>query len=300
MTAVRTGIGARLSQPQPCSIPLMTHIIPGSSPAKTSVAVSETAAQQPLPLQFVCRRSKMREVLHQDCSPGSGASCRRSLLNWLHATSIVDCMKRIFFAATLLALCAPVTGRTQDAATEERLKQLAGKIEDLIAGQEAQRKQISNLAREIESLRDQQNKPNTSYASQDDLKRLGKAIEEVDRKRMDDYEKIGATLEKIKKTLETPIKTPRIAPNQTSDRNPDRGSTERDHSGSSASSKNSEHTEKGFDYTVQSGDTLSAIIAAYKEKGIRVSEKQIMAANPALVPEKMKVGQKIWIPAPEK
>jgi hypothetical protein len=51
---------------------------------------------------------------------------------------------------------------------------------------------------------------------------------------------------------------------------------------------------------VQSGDTLSAIIAAYKEKGIKVTEKEIKAANPNLVPEKMRVGQKIWIPAPEK
>jgi len=205
-------------------------------------------------------------------------------------------MKRIFFAATLLALCAPVTARCEDAATEERLKQLAGKIEDLIAGQEAQRKQIANLARELESLRDQQNKPNTSYASQEDLKRLGKTIETVDQKRIDDYEKIGATLEKIKKTLETPVKSPKTTPTQT----PDHGTGDRDRTSNNTSTKTPDKQEKGFDYTVQSGDTLSAIIAAYKEKGIKVSEKQIMAANPNLVPEKMKVGQKIWIPAPEK
>ena len=222
-----------------------------------------------------------------------------SLLNWLCATPIVGCMKRIFFAGSfaLLVLCAPAAGRCEDAATEERLKQLAGKIEDLIAGQEAQRKQIANLARELESLREQQNKPNTSYASQEDLKRLGKTIEEVDRKRIDDYEKIGVTLEKIKKTLETPIKSSRSTPAQTTDH----GTGERDRTGNSSSTaKAADKPEKGFDYTVQSGDTLSAIVAAYKEKGIKVSEKQIMAANPSLVPEKMKVGQKIWIPAPEK
>lgn len=193
-----------------------------------------------------------------------------------------------------------MSGRGQDAATEERLKQLAGKIEDLISGQEAQRKQIASLAREIESLRDQQNKPNTSYASQDDLKRLAKAIEAVDQKRIEDNQNIGATLDKIKRTLETPVKPPKTTANQPSERTQDHASTDRDRTGSNSLTKNSDKQEKGFDYTVQSGDTLSAIIAAYKEKGIKVSEKQIMAANPNLVPEKMKVGQKIWIPAPDK
>jgi len=208
-------------------------------------------------------------------------------------------MKRILFAAIVFSLSVPWAGRCQDAATEERLKQLSGRIEDLIASQEAQRKQIAGLAREIESLRDQQNKPNTSYATQDDLKRLAKAVEAVDQKRIDDYEKIGATLEKIKKTLEAPVKSQRSTSNSGA------GSNDRNQ-GDHASGNNGKATEKpdkgekGFDYTVQSGDTLSAIIAAYKEKGIKVTEKQIMAANPALVPEKMKVGQKIWIPAPEK
>ena len=45
--------------------------------------------------------------------------------------------------------------RAEDAATEERLNQLSGKIEDLIASHEAQRKRVAELSREIDSLRDQ-------------------------------------------------------------------------------------------------------------------------------------------------
>jgi hypothetical protein len=30
-----------------------------------------------------------------------------------------------------------------------------------------------------------------------------------------------------------------------------------------------------------------------------VNKEQIMAANPGLAPEKMRLGQKIWIPAPQ-
>src|SRR5689334_14943905 len=99
-------------------------------------------------------------------------------------------MKRISIIFPLLALCAATVTRAEDAATEERLNQLSGKIEDLIAGQEAQRKRVAELAKEIDSLRDQQGKPNGNYASQEDLKRLADSVKEVDRKRMDDNEKI--------------------------------------------------------------------------------------------------------------
>jgi LysM repeat protein len=49
---------------------------------------------------------------------------------------------------------------------------------------------------------------------------------------------------------------------------------------------------------IQKGDTLSIIAQAYKEKNIRASIDDILKANPALKAEKLKVGQKIFIPAP--
>jgi len=202
-------------------------------------------------------------------------------------------MKQIFLAVTLLTLCTPLASRCQDAATEERLKQLSGRIEDLIAGQEAQRKQIDKLYRELGDLREQQTKPNTSYAAHEDLKRLADAIKTVDSKRVEDNEKIGATLDKIKKTLESSIKSPRGPGNQPGER--ERPSADRP-----PGSTSKPPPEKGLgEYTIQPGDTISAIIAAYKEKNIKLTEKQILGANPGLVPEKMKVGQKIWIPAPQ-
>jgi LysM repeat protein len=190
-------------------------------------------------------------------------------------------MKRILVVMMGLALCNTMA-RGEDAATEERLNQLSGKIEDLIASQEAQRKRLSELAREIEGLRDQQSKPGTVYATPDDLKRLAESIKEVDRKRVDDNEKIHAEFVKLGKTLSAPlppIKKSNALPT------PKEASPER--------------AEKGFDYVVQSGDTLAAIVQAYKEKNIKVTAAQIQKANPGLVPERMKVGQKIFIPAPQ-
>ena len=52
--------------------------------------------------------------------------------------------------------------------------QAGGRIEDLTAAQEALKKQMSELNRELESVREQLGKPNTSYARQEDLKRLAR------------------------------------------------------------------------------------------------------------------------------
>jgi LysM repeat protein len=50
---------------------------------------------------------------------------------------------------------------------------------------------------------------------------------------------------------------------------------------------------------IQKNDSLDAIVQAYKEKNIKVTVAGILKANPGLIPEKMRVGQKIFIPAPQ-
>jgi len=195
-------------------------------------------------------------------------------------------MGRVLFLLIASVLGAGPVLRAQDAATEERLNQLSGKIEDLIAGQETQRKRIAELGREIESLREQQAKPNGSYASQEDLKRLAEADKEVDRKRGEDNEKTRTELLKLGKTLAPPL-PPRQKRADTAANDPPAGDSK------------PAKAEKGFEHVVQSGDTLLAIVKAYREKNIKVTQDQILKANPGLVPEKLKVGQKIWIPAPQ-
>jgi len=194
-------------------------------------------------------------------------------------------MKRISLLLAALLLCGISKVQADDAATEERLNQLSGKIEDLIAGQEAQRKQLSELRREIDSLREQASKPTGNFAAQEDLKHLADTVKEVDRKRLDDYEKIRTTIKDLGATL--------ASQSTQKPKRSDSGVTE------VAKAEKTSKSEKGFEYTVKSGDTISAIIAAYREQNIKVTEKQIMAANPSLVPEKMRLGQKIWIPAPQ-
>jgi LysM repeat protein len=194
-------------------------------------------------------------------------------------------MKRISFLVVALGLCFAPAARAQDAATQERLDKLSGRIEDLTAAQEALRKQVSELSRELEGVREQSSKPSASYARTEDLNRLAEAIKEVDRKRIDDAEKVHTELVKLRKVLEAPLsqpkKGPAVAPKQTT------------------STTGPTTPEKGFDYVVQSGDTLDAIALAYREKNIKVTVAQILKANPGLKAERLKVGQKIFIPAPQ-
>ncbi len=57
--------------------------------------------------------------------------------------------------------------------------------------------------------------------------------------------------------------------------------------------------QNGYYYAIQSGNTLSAIAKAYQAKGVKVTVKEILAANPGLNPNSLIVGQKIFIPAPQ-
>jgi LysM repeat protein len=194
-------------------------------------------------------------------------------------------MKRIYFLLAALALCAAPAAHAQDAATQERLDKLAGRIDDLTAAQEAMRKQMSELSRELESVREQATKPNASYAHHEDLTRVAEAVKEVDRKRMDDAEKIHTELLRLRKALETPLPTPKLKP----------ASAPRE----KVTPEKPAGDEKVFQYTIQSGDTLGAIVQACKEKNVKVTAAQILKANPGLKAERLIVGTKIFIPAPQ-
>jgi LysM repeat protein len=197
---------------------------------------------------------------------------------------IVEIMKRISFLLAVVVLGTTPAIVAQDAATEERLNRLSGQIEDLKAGQDSLRKQIEALMKEIENVREQASKPSGNYAAQEDLKTLEKAVKEVDQKRIEDAEKIQTQLLNLRKGLLSASPTQ----NQKKSAPPAANDTPA-----------SDKPEKGFEYTVQKGDTLSTIVQAYREKNIKVTTDQILKANPDLKPEKMKVGQKIFIPAPK-
>ncbi len=193
-------------------------------------------------------------------------------------------MKRISLLLVALALAWPAMTQAQDAATEERLNKLSGRIDDLQAAQESLRRQIEALSRENASLREQvNNRPTVNYATAEEVRRLAEAVKDVDRRRLEDAERVHNDLVKLATELKAPPPAPKHKPTP-----PREEATQPEKSNGS---------EKGYEYVIQKGDTLSSIIQAYREKGIKVTQDQVLKANPKLKPSKMYSGQKIWIPA---
>lgn len=191
-------------------------------------------------------------------------------------------MKPIFVFLAATALVVVPLSRAQDAATEERLNKLAGQIEDIRASQEVLGKRLEALSKDIENLRTTLDKPTGNYAAQDDLKHVVEAVKEVDRKRLEDYDKIRSELLKLGKTLAAPLPAAKKQAVAANDNPPEKPTA----------------PDKGFEYVVKRGDTLSLIVQAYRDNNIKISTDQILKANPGLKPEKLHPGQKIFIPAP--
>jgi len=206
-------------------------------------------------------------------------------------------MKRFGLWVVALALCAATAGRAQDAATEERLKQLSGKVEDLIAGQEVLRKRLEELASQVANLREQQNRPAPNYAGLEDLERLAKAIKQVDSKRIEDNEKIRADLLRLIEAVKT---APLPAQKKTHGTASASGSRKNEPSPpDNPPEDKGGGTERGTWYTVAKGDSLTRIVAAFHEKHVMVTQEQILEANHGLKPNLIRVGMKLFIPLPQ-
>ncbi len=177
--------------------------------------------------------------------------------------------------------------RGQDAATQQQIDKLSGQIQDMLVTQETQNKRLDALEKQISDLGDKLNQPAAANdsASADDLKKLAAQVQEIDKKRQADNEQIMKTLEKLAKGSGASTghrSAPAVAPAASAD-NPT----------ASASGP-----QKGYDYTIAAGDTVSAIAKAYRAQGVKVTAPQILAANPGLNPNSLIVGKKIFIPDP--
>lgn len=190
-------------------------------------------------------------------------------------------MKRI---ASLLVIFSvvPWLVQAQDAATEEQLNRLRGEISALQTSNVDLQKRLADVLKELQDVREQASKPAGNFASAEDVKQLAEKVREVDRKRAEDRELILEEIKKLGKAMAAGATRPPRASDES------RG-------GSAPGSP-----EKGYEYVIASGDTLSSVVAAYREKGVKVTVDQVVKANPGLKPESLKVGQKVFIPAPGK
>lgn len=174
-------------------------------------------------------------------------------------------------------LAVPLLARAQDAATEEQLNKLRSDISTLQASNVELQKRLADALKEVQELREQLARPQGNYAGADDVKQLAEKLREVDRKRLEDRELILEQIKKLGQTVASSARAPRISddPPRTASASP----------------------EKGYEYTIEPGDTLSTVVAAYREKGVKVTVDDVLKANPTVKPTTLKVGQKIFIPA---
>src|SRR5260370_40144061 len=168
-------------------------------------------------------------------------------------------MKRTVVVGVLLAglfsaVCSGQDSPAEVAArqeTEERIKTMNARIEDLEQGLQACKRELGKLNEELRNLRDElarANNNNKDAAFQKSLEQLADAIKEVDKKRIADDEKNLAVLKALKESLSDrptggPRPNPTPAPVAKPASDPPRGGP-----------------EKGYEYSIQPGDTLLGIV----------------------------------------
>jgi LysM repeat protein len=171
---------------------------------------------------------------------------------------------------------AAVAANAEQEYTKEQIKRLNATVEELLAAQLAMQKRLATLIEEMEGLREElalAKKNAANAASLEDLKRLAQNVQELDHRREADKKQILEALQKLA------AKAPQVSREPTNP--PARAPT---------------HKEKGYEYEVQDGDTLSTIVAEYRKQGVKVTVEQVLKANPNLKPNRLIVGKKIFIP----
>lgn len=188
----------------------------------------------------------------------------------------------------LVLTLAAGTAPAQDAATQQQIDKLTGQLQDIIDAQAKQGERLEAMEHEISDLRDKVNTPVVNdRASAEDLKDLAQKVREIDQKQQDDKELILGKIEEIGKIAAagggTHVHKSAVAPKETPDE----------------TTPDTAEPQKGHEYKVQPGDNLSAIIKAFREKGVKVTLSQVLKANPGLSANTVYVGKTIFIPDPD-
>jgi outer membrane murein-binding lipoprotein Lpp/phage tail protein X len=185
-------------------------------------------------------------------------------------------------------------GAALTAEYEERFRRLNGYIEELSASQATLMKRLSTLSDQIQAAREEAARANGQAQSQlgqfvryDDLRKLGDEIKKIDQRREEDRKLI---LEEIRKLAQTPVVVPAPEPPKRS-RLPDPVPAPE-------TAKPSGPALKGYEHVVKKDETVAAIVAAYQQNGVKVTVSQVLKANPGINPNRIRVGQKIFIPDP--
>lgn len=171
----------------------------------------------------------------------------------------------------------------------EQIRQLRGGLEELKGAYNLQIRKMMALEQEVKTLRSaNENLKRDSalrFASNKDIDELATKLMEMDKNRRNDLQITNKQIDEILKTVEKLAATPVPAAPQIRNNPPPAKFKAREH-------------------VVQSGEFLSTILQAYnsafKAEGLsgRVSQDQVLKANPGMKADRLLAGQKLLIPLP--
>jgi len=196
----------------------------------------------------------------------------------------------VFLLLSVIFFQKPIFGQDANSAAgiaekqeaEERYKRISADVESLHAANLALQKKVSALEAELQKVSMEQARTANNNTSES-LRKLADSIQEVDKNRVSDKQKILEEISRMMKTLNAP-------PLGRSPKKP-------------VVPETSSTPDKGFPHVVKPGETLGAIVsdynAAFKEKKLKtITQKEVMAANPNVDWNRLKIGQTIFVPAP--
>ena len=192
---------------------------------------------------------------------------KRLLLFTLFLTTVY-----VFQSTSAMAQRASLDTR----ALREDYSRLQSQLADLLEAHNALKSELTKLRSEVRLLRAKTSTKDPATATRDDLEGLAKSIREIDRKRLQDKDLILKEMKALLRSAPAGTKPPPVI----------------------------SKPQKGFDHTIEAGETISAIIAAYnaqlKNQGVKkpITLKTVLDANPKLNPRVMRIGQVLFIPDP--
>lgn len=221
-------------------------------------------------------------------------------------THVAGCWPALLLAATL---CGSLAGQEDYAraaaereAIEERFRQLNSDVQSLITAQTDLRSRMEKLSEALQKVRTELSSraADSTFVTREEFNRLVETVREIDRKREADKKQILEEIEALGKSLnnslQNALKKLNTAPAPRVEPRPEHKPEVTPESRPEAADPN----QKGAWHTIQNGDTLYTIVAAYNEywKGQRLKTTLalIKQANPKVKPEALSVGQKIFVP----
>lgn len=231
-------------------------------------------------------------------------------ISYLQGRQSIFYAARMKFAAavtlTIALLNVGVPTRAQGLQVDvEEARRLQGEIADMRETNLANKKRIDELTRKVDQLQsalreaNERNRTVDEPATREDLKRLAEKVAEVDAQREKDRKAILDQFEKLEKGLKEILRS--------GGGNNGGKSRPREQSSEQSTQETAPEVLEGnfLKHVVQSGETFSEIIEAFnaalkKEGRPTVSYSQVRKANPKLDLNRIRVGQEILLPVPDK